>query len=217
MIPVFSTALTSPSPTILFPATSNQWTRLHPPDSLQRSATKQPGPNACPPNQLFVTPDLKSEVIQWAHTSKVTCQLGIQRFHDVLLQRFLRSTLEKDTRTFLMPVQSATSTSHPTSFLLVFVRHPLFHIILGPTSPWALSQACPVRSGLFCRTVVWILMVICWCGVRLGTPVCLGLLERLLWTTGAYGQSILQHPPSVQWSDRTKEPGDGDNASLHGL
>ncbi|KAI3364364.1 hypothetical protein L3Q82_011161, partial [Scortum barcoo] len=43
----------------------------------------QPGPSACPQNRLFVPPSLRSDVLQWAHSSRLTCHPGIQRTIDV--------------------------------------------------------------------------------------------------------------------------------------
>ena len=42
-----------------------------------------PGPISCPPNRLFVPPDLRFEVLQWAHSSHLTCHPGILRTKEV--------------------------------------------------------------------------------------------------------------------------------------
>ena len=139
-----------------------------------RSATEgQPEPSACTPNQLFVPPDLRSDVIQWAHTSK-----GLVTF---LSKGFGHQPWRRTKKSLLTPAQSATNTSCPIRILLVSFRHSLFHIVLSPISPWALSQACPLCQGNCqigpppCLLTSW---SPCWCAVRLGTPIYLSLLER---------------------------------------
>ena len=42
-----------------------------------RPAQPRPRPSACPPDRLFVPPDLRSEVLQWAHSTQLTCHPGI--------------------------------------------------------------------------------------------------------------------------------------------
>ncbi|KAK9513191.1 hypothetical protein VZT92_026747 [Zoarces viviparus] len=67
-----------------------------------RSATRgQAVPSACPPNRLFVPQALRSNVLQWAHASPLTCHPGIQRTQDVLRQRFWWASLNEDTREFV--------------------------------------------------------------------------------------------------------------------
>ena len=67
-----------------------------------RAATEgQASPSACPPNCLYVPEPLRSEVLQWAHSSKLTCHSGSQRTRDFLLQRFWWPTLTKDIGDFI--------------------------------------------------------------------------------------------------------------------
>ena len=43
-----------------------------------RAATEgQPGPSSCPSNCLFVPPALRSDVLLWAHSSKLFCHPGV--------------------------------------------------------------------------------------------------------------------------------------------
>jgi len=58
----------------------------------------QPGPSTCPPNRLSIPPALSSDVLAWAHASKLICHPGMQRTQDFLLQCFWWATLEEDTR-----------------------------------------------------------------------------------------------------------------------
>uniref|UniRef100_A0A8D3E3V3 Gypsy retrotransposon integrase-like protein 1 n=1 Tax=Scophthalmus maximus TaxID=52904 RepID=A0A8D3E3V3_SCOMX len=102
-----------------------------------RLATEgQPGPSACPPNRLYVPPSLRSDVIQWAHASKLTCHPGIQRTCDVILQRFWWSTLQEDTKEFVnaCPICNQHKPSHqaPAGLLrtLPVPHRPWSHISL---------------------------------------------------------------------------------------
>ncbi|KAI3370843.1 hypothetical protein L3Q82_007129 [Scortum barcoo] len=49
----------------------------------------QPGPRACPQNRLFVPPSLRSDVLQWANSSHLTCHPVIQRTIDVVQAKIL--------------------------------------------------------------------------------------------------------------------------------
>lgn len=65
-----------------------------------RSVTRgQAGPSACPPDCLYA--ELRSDVLQWAHCSRLTCHPGPQQTRQVLLQRFWCSTLEEDMQDFV--------------------------------------------------------------------------------------------------------------------
>ncbi len=94
----------------------------------------QPGPSACPTNRLFLPAALRSDVLQWAHASKLSCHPGIQRTRDVLQHRFWWSTLEEDTREFVnaCPTCNQNKSSHqaPSGLLrpLPVPHHPWSHI-----------------------------------------------------------------------------------------
>ncbi|KAI3358945.1 hypothetical protein L3Q82_014740 [Scortum barcoo] len=100
-------------------------------------------PSACPQNRLFVPPSLRSDdVLQWAHSSRLTCHPGIQRTIDVVRQRFWWATMNEDTRGFVKacPVQSS-QVLPPRS-----CRSPaapcLCPVVPGLTSLWTSSLAC---------------------------------------------------------------------------
>ncbi|XP_027132312.1 uncharacterized protein K02A2.6-like [Larimichthys crocea] len=42
-------------------------------ERVRTALEEQPGPSACPPNRLFVPAHLRSEVLQWAHNTHLTC------------------------------------------------------------------------------------------------------------------------------------------------
>ena len=105
-------------------------------ERVRAAMEDQPGPSACPPNRLFVPQALRSDVLQWAHSSKLTCHPGIRRTCDVLKQRFWWATLEEDTREYVnaCPVCNQQKPSHqsPAGFLhpLPVPRRPWSHISL---------------------------------------------------------------------------------------
>ncbi|KAI3365736.1 hypothetical protein L3Q82_000693 [Scortum barcoo] len=93
--------------------------------------------SACPQNRLFVPPSLRSDVLQWAHSSRLTCHPGIQRTIDVVVrQRFWWATMNEDTRGFVKacPVCSRHKSSHhaPAGLLqpLPVPRRPWSHVSL---------------------------------------------------------------------------------------
>ncbi len=83
-------------------------------ERVRAATVGQAGPSACPPNCLYVPVALRSEVLQWAHSNKLTCHPGSQRTRDVLLQRFWWPTLAEDVQDFVKacPVCNQHKTSH---------------------------------------------------------------------------------------------------------
>lgn len=105
-------------------------------ERVKAALDDQPGPSACPPNRLFVPQMLRSDVIQWAHNSRLTCHPGIQRTREVVQQRFWWATLKEDTREFVnaCPVCNQHKSSHqaPAGLLqpLPIPHRPWSHISL---------------------------------------------------------------------------------------
>lgn len=100
-----------------------------------REATEgQPGPSSCPPNRLFVPSTLRSEVLQWAHSSRLACHPGTQRTQHALRQRFWWPTLREDAQDFVKacPVcnQNKTPRQAPAGLLqpLPVPHRPWSHI-----------------------------------------------------------------------------------------
>lgn len=83
-------------------------------ERVKAALEDQPSPSSCPPNRLFVPSALRSDVLQWAHCSRLTCHPGIQRTKGFLQQRFWWATLEEDTREFVnaCPVCNQHKPSH---------------------------------------------------------------------------------------------------------
>lgn len=101
-------------------------------ERIKAALEDNPGPSTCPDNLLYVPQHLRSDVLQWAHSSKLTCHPGIQRTKDFLRQRFWWGTLDEDTRDFVnaCPVCSKSKPSQkaPAGYL-----HPLS----VPHRPWS--------------------------------------------------------------------------------
>ncbi|KAJ0059379.1 hypothetical protein NL108_016159 [Boleophthalmus pectinirostris] len=116
-------------------------------ERVKAALENNPGPSTCPNNLLFVPQHLRSDVLQWAHSSKLTCHPGIQRTKEVLLQRFWWGTLDEDTRDFVNACQvcnqSKSMHQAPAGHLLPLpVPHrPWSHISLDFVS------GLPVSSG----------------------------------------------------------------------
>ncbi|KAI3368665.1 hypothetical protein L3Q82_025402 [Scortum barcoo] len=54
-----------------------------------RLQQQQPDPGQGPPGRLFVPDAVRSQVLQWAHSSKLSCHLGINRTISLIKRHFL--------------------------------------------------------------------------------------------------------------------------------
>ena len=105
-------------------------------NKVKRSHTEHPTPSACPENRLFVPDSLRSEVLQWGHSSRLACHPGVRRTLALLRQRFWWSCMERDTKEFVAAcrVCSQQKSSHqaPSGLLhpLPVPRRPWSHISL---------------------------------------------------------------------------------------
>lgn len=81
-----------------------------------------PDPGNGPPNSLFVSDPVRSDVLQWAHCTHLTCHPGVNRTLAVLRRRLWWPTMDRDTRTFISACsicsQNKNSNSRPYSGLL---------------------------------------------------------------------------------------------------
>uniref|UniRef100_A0A672HVL4 Gypsy retrotransposon integrase-like protein 1 n=1 Tax=Salarias fasciatus TaxID=181472 RepID=A0A672HVL4_SALFA len=99
---------------------------------VQRAQLQEPGPGNGPANRLFVPTSVRSQVLQWGHSSRLFCHPGATRTLEVLRQRFWWPTINKDTREFVAAcvVCARNKTSNrPSSGLL----QPL----PVPSRPWS--------------------------------------------------------------------------------
>lgn len=85
----------------------------------------QPDPGKGLPNQLFVPDAICSQVLRWAHSSRLTCQVGKHRTLAFLHQHFWWPTVDADIYLFcLCPKQNL----HQTQLWI----SPLFCLPLAP-------------------------------------------------------------------------------------
>lgn len=76
---------TAPNPDTMLPAPRLVATlTLEIEERVKASLEGQPGPSSCPQDCLFVPQDLRSDVLQWAPGSQLTCHPCIQRTKEVL-------------------------------------------------------------------------------------------------------------------------------------
>lgn len=92
----------------------------------------QPDPGNGPQGCLFVPDSARSNVLQWAHCSKLTCHPGISRTLAFIKQRFWWPSMSQDTRAFVSScsvcARSKSSNQQPAGLL-----HPL----PVPKRPWS--------------------------------------------------------------------------------
>ena len=61
----------------------------------------QPDPGNGPANRLFVPDSVRSQVLQWVHTSRFACQPGFNHTLSLLKRNFWWATMEADTRAYV--------------------------------------------------------------------------------------------------------------------
>ncbi|KAL2083807.1 hypothetical protein ACEWY4_021580 [Coilia grayii] len=106
-------------------------------ESLVRSA-QSPGstPSQCPANCLFVPVSVRPQVLQWGHSSRLSCHPGTRRTPSFIRRRFWWPSLGKDVHSFISscPVcaQSKRATQPPSGLLqpLSIPKRPWSHIAL---------------------------------------------------------------------------------------
>uniref|UniRef100_A0A3P9MMP6 Gypsy retrotransposon integrase-like protein 1 n=1 Tax=Oryzias latipes TaxID=8090 RepID=A0A3P9MMP6_ORYLA len=85
-----------------------------------------------PANTLYVPSSLRSDVLVWGHTSRVSCHGGVQRTLSLIKRRFFWPTLERDVREFIAAcdicARSKSSNLPPAG---------LFHPLPIATRPWS--------------------------------------------------------------------------------
>ncbi|KAI3371553.1 hypothetical protein L3Q82_023587 [Scortum barcoo] len=156
-------------------------------NAVLRAQQQQPDPRQGPPGRLFVPDAVRSQVLQWAHSSKLSCHPGINRTISLIKRHFWWRNMEADIRGF---VQACTvcargkSSHQPPSGLL----QPLS----VPGRPWshiALDFVTVHLTGL----------------------------EVILYGTGGVSESHLGVPSSIKRADGEDEPGPRVSATLcHG-
>lgn len=101
-------------------------------ERIKAASADQPGPSACPANQLFVPAPLRSEVLQWSHSSKLTGHPGARRTREFLQRQFWWSILEEDVHQF---VKSCPTCNQHKPFHQAPVGH--LHPLPIPSRLWS--------------------------------------------------------------------------------
>ena len=99
---------------------------------VTQAQTLQPDPGTGPPNSLFVPDSARSKVLQWAHSSRLTCHPGITRTLDVLRRRFWWPTMDADTRSFVSACTTCARNKSSTR-----PRAGLLRPLPIPGRPWS--------------------------------------------------------------------------------
>lgn len=92
----------------------------------------QPDPGNGPPGRLYVPDSVKSSVLQWAHSLKLSCHPGLNRTLAFLRRRFWWPSMEVDVKSFVSacPVCAQNkSSTQPSAGLL--------HLLPVPRRPWS--------------------------------------------------------------------------------
>ncbi|XP_068508006.1 uncharacterized protein tctn1 isoform X2 [Syngnathus scovelli] len=99
---------------------------------VQQANGNEPPPSGCPENRLFVPAQLRSQVIHWAHTSRLSCHPGMRRTLFVIQQRFWWPSMRADVKEYVAacPVCARNKNAHGA-------RMGLLHPLPIPSRPWA--------------------------------------------------------------------------------
>ena len=105
-------------------------------DKVKQGQADHPVPSACPVNRLFVPANLRSQVLQWGHSSRLACHPGVKRTLALLRQRFWWGSMEEETKEFvaacLICSQHKSARHAPSGLLqpLPIAHGPWSHISL---------------------------------------------------------------------------------------
>uniref|UniRef100_A0A671TP74 Gypsy retrotransposon integrase-like protein 1 n=1 Tax=Sparus aurata TaxID=8175 RepID=A0A671TP74_SPAAU len=91
-----------------------------------------PSPSGCPDNRLFVPPELRPQVIHWAHTSLLSCHPGVRRTMFVISRRFWWPSMEPEVREYVEAC-SVCARNKTTSRARMGLLQPL----PIPSRPWS--------------------------------------------------------------------------------
>lgn len=101
-------------------------------NEVKQANGESPPPSGCPENRLFVPAELRPQVIHWAHTSLLSCHLGVRRTMYAISRRFWWPSMEREVREYIeacsVCARNKTS-SRP--------RMGLLQPLPIPSRPWA--------------------------------------------------------------------------------
>lgn len=101
-------------------------------NTIRQAQVREPDPGGGPTNRLFVPKSVRSQVLQWGHSSRLACHPGKIRTLEFLQRRFWWPTIKEDTKSFVTacPTCNQGKVSH---------RSPqgLLHPLAIPRRPWS--------------------------------------------------------------------------------
>lgn len=100
--------------------------------TVRRAQAQEPDPGGGPANCLFVPSIVRSQVLQWGHSSRLTCHPGAARTLDFLQRKFWWPTIKEDTQAFVAacPTCNQGKVPHQTP-------QGLLHPLPIPQWPWS--------------------------------------------------------------------------------
>ncbi|KAG5848674.1 hypothetical protein ANANG_G00101330 [Anguilla anguilla] len=104
--------------------------------AVRNAQQKEPSPNNVPANLLFVPRSVRSQVLQWGHSSQLTCYPGARRTLAFIRQRFWWPAMAEEINHFIAACQVCArnkSSNHPPAGLLQPLpvpRRPWSHLAL---------------------------------------------------------------------------------------
>lgn len=123
-------------------------------ESVFREAQRlQPDPGSGPLNRLFVPDSVRSQTLQWVHTSRFACHPGINRTLRLLKQHFWWLRMEADIRenvaACFVCAQGKSSHQAPAGLLrpLPVPGRPWSHIALDLRSPYSTSGSLVMQGA----------------------------------------------------------------------
>ncbi len=70
-------------------------------NTIRQVQVREPDPGGGPTNCLLVPKSVRSQVLQWSHSSRLTCHPGTIRTLEFLQRRFWWPTIKEDTKSFV--------------------------------------------------------------------------------------------------------------------
>jgi hypothetical protein len=101
-------------------------------DTVRRAQAIEPDPKGGPANRLFVPKAVRTQVLLWGHSSRLTCHPGVGRTLEFIQRKFWWPTIREDVATFVnaCPVCCQGKSSH-------LRPQGLLHPLPVPHRPWS--------------------------------------------------------------------------------
>ncbi|KAI3351465.1 hypothetical protein L3Q82_020226 [Scortum barcoo] len=179
-------------------------------NAVLRAQQQQPDPGQGPPGRLFVPDAVRSQVLQWAHSSKLSCHPGINRTISLIKRHFWWRNMDADIRGFVQActVCARGKSSHqppfrPPSAPFCSWAALAAHFVAPAKLPTARETGRPSRTNHVVRLHGIPRDIVS----GSGSAVHLTGLEVNLYGTGGVSESHLGVPSSIKRADGEDEPG----------